>query len=378
MQNSGNLSYWETEYYLDDIDVAVIGGGYVGLSSAYFIKTKYPHLNVHIFERGVIASGASSKNAGFACFGSLSEILHDFNIMGERQVLDLIKKRWDGLKLVRDLLGDEQIDFEASGGYELFRNEDQAIFSECEEQLEFVNDLLSGIIGTNVFEIKDELIEQFEFKDVDHIIFNQYEGVLNPVKMLKGLLSLCENEGIKVHFGFELDSMSQKEAYTELKFLNGFKCRTKQLAVCTNGFINNLINLPVSPARAQVLITNKIDQLKFKGAFHFYKGFYYFRNLDGRILFGGGRNTKLIEEETSEFGTTDIIIDHLTSILKKNILSGVDFEIEQTWSGIMGIGDDKTPIVSKYENIYIAVRLGGMGVAIGLNTGKDLSELIEI
>ena len=58
----------------------------------------------------------------------------------------------------------------------------------------------------------------------------------------------------------------------------------------------------MQPARAQVLITKPIKNLQIKGTFHLDKGYYYFRNIDNRILFGGGRNLDFKTEETSEFG----------------------------------------------------------------------------
>jgi hypothetical protein len=65
------------------------------------------------------------------------------------------------------------------------------------------------------------------------------------------------------------------------------------------------------------------------------------------------------------FGTSDLIQNRLMTILKENILPEQPFEIEQWWSGILGIGPQKIPIIQQYsENITVAVRLSGIGVAI--------------
>ena len=76
---------------------------------------------------------------------------------------------------------------------------------------------------------------------------------------------------------------------------------TSKLLIATNGFASQLINEPVKPARAQVLITKPIKNLHIKGTFHLDKGYYYFRNIDDRILFGGGRNLDFKGEETTAF-----------------------------------------------------------------------------
>jgi glycine/D-amino acid oxidase-like deaminating enzyme len=108
------------------------------------------------------------------------------------------------------------------------------------------------------------------------------------------------------------------------------------------------------------------------------KGYYYFRNIGNRILFGGGRNLDFVGETTTEFGQTTAIQNRLEQLLTEVILPNTDFKIEHRWSGIMGLGSSKNPIVSQLSNhVYCGVRLGGMGVAIGSLIGNDLADLIQ-
>jgi glycine/D-amino acid oxidase-like deaminating enzyme len=144
-----------------------------------------------------------------------------------------------------------------------------------------------------------------------------------------------------------------------------------------NGFAQQLLSMPdVQPARNQVLITQPIPNLKVEGCFHYDRGYFYFRNIDGRILLGGGRNMDFEGETTTEMVTTEKIIDSLKELMSQVILPGTNYSIEYEWSGIMGIGDSKAPIVEKLdERIAVGVRMGGMGVAIGSLIGKELSQL---
>jgi glycine/D-amino acid oxidase-like deaminating enzyme len=159
--------------------------------------------------------------------------------------------------------------------------------------------------------------------------------------------------------------------------LGDFSFRTKKLLFATNGFANQLTKAEVTPARAQVLITAPIPNLDIKGTFHIDKGYYYFRNFENRILLGGGRNLDFEGETTTEFGQTEIIQNRLEQLLKEVILPNQEVKIEHRWSGIMGLGSSKNPIVSQLSNhVYCGVRLGGMGVAIGSVVGKELAELI--
>ena len=153
---------------------------------------------------------------------------------------------------------------------------------------------------------------------------------------------------------------------------------TQKVAFATNGFSKQLLKEDVKPARAQVLVTKPIKNLHIKGTFHLDEGYYYFRNIDHRILFGGGRNLDFQTEETTEFGQTALVQNKLEEILKKVILPTKAFEIDLRWSGIMGVGNQKKAIVKQLSNhIYCGIRLGGMGVAIGSIIGKELAELID-
>lgn len=377
LKSNHNLSYWESKYYAESVDIAIIGAGYVGLAAAYHLKVKFPNKHIHVFERNSIPAGASTKNAGFACFGSASEILSDIEQGDEERVFDLVTKRWQGLKLTRALLGEQNIEYQSIGGYELFRYSDEQLYLKCLNKLEYLNEKLLAIVGQNVFEARDYLIEHLGFNNVEHLIFNKYEGVLNPMLMLDRLKQLCLDKGVFLHYGFEVQELSDSGQSCHLFFSNGLDIKSEKVVIATNGFAKDLIDIPVRPARAQVIITKPISNLKISGAFHFCEGYYYFRNIDGRVLFGGGRNLDFSGEETDQMENTNQITSHLLELLTHTILPDQSFEIEQKWSGIMGIGNEKSPIIKKENNIYLTVRLGGMGVAIGLETGRELSEIIE-
>ena len=87
-----HVSFWEQQSFYNNIDYAIVGSGIVGLSSAIELKNKYPNAKVVILEKGFLPSGASTKNAGFACFGSPTEILDDLSILSEQEVFEMVEK----------------------------------------------------------------------------------------------------------------------------------------------------------------------------------------------------------------------------------------------------------------------------------------------
>ena len=369
-----NLSYWETKIWFSNIDFCIIGSGITGLNCALNLKTRFPKSKVLILERGTLPNGASTKNAGFACFGSVSEILDDLNSHTEEEVMQLIQKRLKGLNLLRKNLGDQNIGYKEYGGYELFTKEDQPLFEVCKAKLPELNEMLKPVFGEAVFSIQKN---NFGFRNTQKkLIFNQFEGQLNTGRMMETLLQKVQKAGIKILNNITVEEFTETKNSVEIK-TDKLEFSAKKLLIATNGFSEKLGIAQVKPARAQVLITKPINDLEIKGTFHLDKGYYYFRNIDDRILFGGGRNLDFKSEKTTEIAQTELIQGKLEELLNTTVLPETSFEIDQRWSGIMGVGKQKNPIVKQIsENVYCGVRLGGMGVAIGTLVGKELSELV--
>jgi glycine/D-amino acid oxidase-like deaminating enzyme len=368
------LSYWEIKNWFTNIDYAIVGSGIVGLHCALNLRERFPKSKILILEKGILPQGASTKNAGFACFGSLSEIIDDLKTHTEEEVIQLIEKRWNGLQLLRKNLGDYAIDFKPYGGYELFLKEDESTYNECLQKLPFVNEIIKPLFKTAVFAKE---VDRFDFKNIhEYLIFNPFEGQVDTGNMMQALLKKAISENIMVLNHANVSSFSDKNLSVEI-VVNDYSFEAKKLLFATNGFASHLTNNAVKPARAQVLITEPIPNLDIKGTFHLDKGYYYFRNIDNRILLGGGRNLDFDGETTTDLSQTEKIQNKLEALLKNVILPNQDFQIAHRWSGIMGIGNSKNPIVSQLsENVYCGVRLGGMGVAIGSLVGKGLAELI--
>lgn len=272
-------------------------------------------------------------------------------------------------------MGDKTINYEELGGYELFFYSQQELYDTCLFEKDRINQLLAPLFKSNVFSIQPN---KFHFKNIKpQYLFNQFEGQIDTGKMMTALLEKVKKASVNIINATEIIEFSEGVNSVKLK-TNLLEFSTKKLCIATNGFASQLLNLDVKPARAQVLITKPIKDLKIKGSFHLNEGFYYFRNIDNRILFGGGRNLDFKTEETFEFGETSIIQNELNKILKTIILPKASVEIEHRWSGIMGVGTKKHPIVKQMSNnVFCAVRIGGMGIAIGSLVGKQLADSVN-
>jgi glycine/D-amino acid oxidase-like deaminating enzyme len=202
--------------------------------------------------------------------------------------------------------------------------------------------------------------------------------VKNLVRKAKGL-------GIEIFNGAVVERLEELGQSVSINLANKTSIVAKKSIIATNGFASQLLDgLDLTPARNQVIVTEPIDDLQFRGTFHFDRGYYYFRNVDlhdgsgkQRILLGGGRNLNPEEETTAKFGLTPTIQARLEELLHHVIFPKRSLNIEYRWSGILGVGQAKHPIVQRTSpSIIAAVRLGGMGVAIGSMTGEMASKMI--
>lgn len=368
------LSYWEIKNWFSNVDFTIVGSGIVGLNCALHLRERFPESKILVLEKGILPLGASTKNAGFACFGSLSEIIDDLKFQTEEEVIQLIQKRWNGLQLLRKIIGDSNLDFKPFGGYELFLKDDENTYNDCMQKLPFINEILKPLFKNIVF---TKEVDRFDFKGIkEYLIFNPFEAQIDTGNMMQALLNLATSKNIMILNQTEVTSFTDNNNAVEI-VINDYSFTSNKLLFATNGFAGELTNNAAKPARAQVLITEPIPNLDIKGTFHLDKGYYYFRNFENRILLGGGRNLDFEGETTTEFNQTEKIQNRLEQLLKEVILPQHDFQIAHRWSGIMGLGSSKNPIVSQLsENVYCGVRLGGMGVAIGSLIGQELADLI--
>lgn len=373
-----SLSYWERETFFRGIDVAVIGSGIVGLTAAIHLRERSPDLRVAVIERGTLPLGASTRNAGFACFGSISELLDDMSQRPEAEVWALVARRWQGLKRLRERLGDAAIGYEENGGYELFRASEQAVFERCTDHIEQFNGELAHVIGRkNVYRQASDQIRKSGFEGVTGLLLNAAEGQIHTGRMMHALWQLARDNGVEMYNGIEIAELETQSDEILLHTEQGWTLRCQQVLVATNGFARRLLpELDVQPARNQVLVTQPIPGLQLKGCFHYDRGYYYFRDVDGRILLGGGRNLAPQEEATDQFGTTPLIREALLQLLHELILPGQKVDVDTWWSGILGIGPEKAPIIKRLnDRLSVSVRMGGMGVAIGSLVGEEGAEV---
>lgn len=366
-----DFSFWEQDGFTPTQEICIIGGGLTGLNTGISILQKSPETTVSIIERTWLPLGASTRNAGFACFGSPTEILSDIKSMGKKEAVQLIGRRWKGLQLMLNRIDPLQIDYDNSGGYEMISDQ---IWLKIANEIPLLNQMIESEIGLKDTFQKAEIPDGIE--GFDHAVFNPYEGQLHPVKLVLQLQQIFKSLGGNIFTGIEVSQLEEVKDQILIHCKRAPLLKAQKVIVTTNAFAKSLLpNLLVRGARNHVLVTSPIKDLKWKGTFHVDEGYIYFRNVGNRILLGGARNSDIDNEFTTEFGENQKVKDALYAFMKKHF--GIDhtISIDYSWSGIIGVGDTKTPIVSRISNrIWAGVRLSGMGVALSSLIGEELAE----
>ncbi|GAB3874954.1 FAD-dependent oxidoreductase [Hymenobacter segetis] len=377
--SNANLSYWEHQSFFGPAEVAIIGAGLVGLTAAIYLKQQRPNWHVVVLERGSLPSGASTKNAGFACFGSISELIEQEK-RGDLQAV--VAARWAGLARLRELLGDAALHYQPVGGYELFRHEEAGLAAKCRDKIDYFNTLLAPVTGhARTFRDASGEAGQFGFGGVRTLLKNEHEGSLDAGRMMRALLARAWAADVPVLTNCAVEDVESSPASHRLRLANGAIVTASQVLLATNAFATELLpELAVTPGRGQVLVTEPLPGVHLPGTFHYDHGYAYFRQLaDHRILIGGGRNLDFSGEETTAPGLTPTVQQYLEKLLQEVILPSRQPRIDYRWSGVMGFGPALAPIIDWVRpGVLAAVRCNGMGVALGAGIGWEAAQKLAI
>lgn len=337
----------------------------MGLSAALECRRRFPDASITIVELSPLCGGGSTKNAGFACFGSPSELLDDWNNLGPEKTVELVDARYKGLLNLRKNFADSEIGYEPSGSIELFTRDTKELESRVHQFLPTLNEALLDVFGCKPFKIAQSASG---VKGATSAISSPLEGILDTSKLYRTMLQRALNSGIDIINGVKIESIVAEGEGYRLDFDFGY-LEAREVMIATNAFASDLLpDLDVKAQTNRVLVTEQIDSLEFRGSCHFDRGYVYLRRLENRLLIGGGRQWGDGASEDVQQMLQDFLANHIKGA------EGVQFEYN--WIGHLGVGSSRNPIVKTIKpGLHVGVRMGGMGVAIGTVIGEKLGGL---
>ena len=354
-------------------DVAVIGGGYTGLSAALTLAKK--GVSVAVLEAETIGWGASSRNGGMTLTGLKLPMQSVFKKFGRDTAKQLFQCSLDSVSAVERIVKEEKIDCGfARYGHLLTANKPRH-YQALIEEVEFMD---------REFDHKVKLIPPNEQQtEIGSRLFHgglldEVSGGLNPAQYVTGLAHAVENAGATVHAQARVNKIERREGRFVLETDRG-SLTAESVLVGTSGYTGSVtkrLQRKIIPIGSYIIATEMLNdelakELIPKGRMIFdYKHYLnYFRLWNNRMIFGG---------RAAFFPETASMIRRSAEILRREMIQVYpqlkDVKVEYVWGGTLDFAFDKMTHVGEDNGIYYSLGYAGHGVAMATYLGETVAE----
>ncbi|PCJ69153.1 MAG: hypothetical protein COA62_10955 [Rhodobiaceae bacterium] len=367
----------------ESCDVAIIGGGYTGLSAAYHL-TRDADMDVRVLEAGEIAWGASGRNGGFCGLHPSSMGYADhIRTYGLEEAKRYITSQVEAIELVRDLITQNGIeaDLQGDGMFEVAHNARR--FKDLKEEAE----LLSG-----TFDVPTRLLSAETFAEEGYNSTEQFGALwigagfgLHPLKFARGLGRLASEAGAHLHAHTRVIDWTKAGSTHVLSTARG-TLRAKKIIVATNGFTQEALHPAFAgrllPIMSNIFTTRPLSEAELSA--HQWQTecpcsntrnlLFYYRVLpDRRILFGARGDL------TGHPDASQKMFRWLEKRFGEVFPEWQGIEITHFWRGLVCMASNATPALGALEDdpsVFYGMAYHGDGVAAAPWAGRELAALV--
>jgi glycine/D-amino acid oxidase-like deaminating enzyme len=394
-QTNGNVSYWfadmggvpEARDPLPgdrDVDVAIVGAGYTGLWTAYYLKKADPSLRIAILEREFAGFGASGRNGGWLSgeFGwSKERFAAD---RGRDSVLALQEAMWQTVDEVIDICEREEIDCDIVKGGALHYAASSAQTARLNEQIAYERSWGVGSEDLHVL-TADEARDRIHVAGIRGATWSPHAARVQPAKLVRGLARVVEALGVSIFERTTVMTISSGRVVTDRGTVTA-----GTIVRATEGFSAQLPGhrrdwLPMNSA---MIVTEPLSEAQWaeigwqgrevvSDNAHAY--LYAQRTADGRIALGGRGVPYRFGSRTDVLGQTqDATVAILHGVLTRAFPATTSTRIDHAWCGVLGVPRDWCASVGFDQSSRIGWAGGyvGIGVATANLAGRSLRSLI--
>jgi len=358
-----------------DVDVAIVGSGYTGLTAARVLAKAGS--SVAVMDQNEIGWGASSRNGGMATPGLKQDIFKIHKKYGMDYAREFWRSSVDAIDLLEQIIIEENIDCDWSRKGHIALACKQSHYDELPEYAAWIKKEM-GHEKTIVprEEIRSEIGTDTYFGGLS----DESSGGLQPAKYVNGLARAVADLGVKLCKDTHVEKINRNGSGHELITSKG-DMKAQEVIIATNGYTDMLVpelKPKVFPVGSYVVVTEPLPQdlqdilSPKRRMFYDSKWFInYFRlTPDGRMLWGG-RNDLSTDLDLNESA------ENLSQQVCKVFPELNDYEFTHTWTGKLGITFDLMPHIGNISGIHYAFGYGGHGLSIATYLGTELGLLIS-
>ncbi len=396
---SATAAVWPSNYWMADrlvpeaapalrsdvtTDVAIIGGGYTGLSAAYHLRSADPSLDVSVLEAETTGFGASGRNAGFVMtlFGDSAGLMNALH--GREAVRDAHLYMERAISELEDTLREHSLecDYERSGFLKVATS--PAYVARIQKEIEFFQSL-----GLGGFQWLDREQTQTRVHSETYLgaCYEPRCALINPIKWADALRRLALESGARLYESTKVRGVQREAGRYRLTTDSG-SVVADRVVYATNGYTHLLPGLASKqmPAFAYIVVTEKLSDdycaaIGWAGREGIEDGrnFMHFYRLtpDGRLLVGGGPG--LVPYAGSmDNDNYPAAWMHLERFIGATFPAIGGIKIDYRWGGAFSVTPHSTPQVGTLDGGRAAYAVGctGHGVAMTHMNGRIIRDLV--
>ncbi|HEU0295460.1 MAG TPA: FAD-binding oxidoreductase [Anaerolineales bacterium] len=375
--------YWHTTVQMPDdsnltpipekVDVAVIGGGYTGLSAARTLAKR--RLKVAVFEAETIGWGASSRNGGMTLTGLKLGMQTVLKKYGRDLARRLFRCSLESVDTVEQIVKEENIDCGFVRFGHLLTASKPKHYESFKAEVDFMAREFSHAVRLVP---QSQLREEIGSASYYGALVDEVSGGLNPAQYVAGLARASEKAGVTLHARARVNTLERRGTRFFIQTQRG-ALMAESVLVGTSGYTGTAtqnLQKRIIPIGSFIIATERLSdelahELSPKNRMIFDSMHYlnYFRLWDNRMIFGG---------RAAFFPENKNTIAHSAEILRREMIEVYpqlkDVKVEYVWGGTLDFAFDMMPHVGEADGVYYSLGYAGHGVAMATYLGKTVAE----